>query len=695
MQIKYLFFLFLITLFLLNKIFADWLPLNSGSASNLNVIAVKSNEIIIGGNNSFIKKTQNKGKTFSSIILPFNFDIYSIFSVSDTITYIAGSNKKIFLSEDNGLTWQDKSANLLLADTEIITDIFFLSVNTGWIITASGKIYKTNDKCQSFTLQFSTSKKLNKIFFYNSDNGFAAGDKIFLKTANSGSVWTQHYLDLNLNFLDYCFVKENNLTVISTNSNKLFFTYNNWTSDSFVVLPISADTIFSIDSFDSKNFIVGCNDGKIFISNAEFTNFQQMITQIYYDIFDIKFVSLDEIWAVGKYGTLLNYRKGFSIYESKTGATYPIANAGKDILTNPDTFIFISAELSEDEDTPSLRYLWQQISGPEKILNDTTAKSFYISFPKEGYYKFQLKVTNLYDSSNIDFLNVFVFSDSFNCFNEINLSPDKFDDTYIRCINLLTSNENTIKIPVYNPNTNNYSEYWQIKFNPSESNTKLLIYKVNEDLYKGITKLAEYNNYKHTILGFAIFDINNNNRSKTLDIIDFYTKFNFSYYYDANAYNPETIQRFRIFYFDENKQEWDYLISVNDSIKKAIISETQFLYIIGLFLETEINSPTSPNLDNIVIYPNPFKPNDNNNRTGIDYNGSAGSGIYFQGLPTYCKIKIIDLAGKELFEITTNNQSYYQWNCRDKNNEIVQSGIYFVKFSFNNETVVKKLLIAR
>ena len=42
-----------------------------------------------------------------------------------------------------------------------------------------------------------------------------------------------------------------------------------------------------------------------------------------------------------------------------------------------------------------------------------------------------------------------------------------------------------------------------------------------------------------------------------------------------------------------------------------------------------------------------------------------------------------------------NNIGYYQWNCLDKDNKKVASGLYFVKVSNGSNSVIKKLLIVR
>nr|HPN32214.1 hypothetical protein [bacterium] len=105
--------------------------------------------------------------------------------------------------------------------------------------------------------------------------------------------------------------------------------------------------------------------------------------------------------------------------------------------------------------------------------------------------------------------------------------------------------------------------------------------------------------------------------------------------------------------------------------------------------------------DSIVVYPNPFKPNDGNPETGEEFNGTNNTGIFFsiddnQG----ASIKIYTVNGELVRSITipagiTSNH-YYQWDVKNKKGEKVASGVYIAVI--DNGTlgkVVRKFIIIR
>lgn len=691
---KYFFSLLFFFIFITTELFSDWIPINSGTGSNINQLRLNSqNQLWMTGNNSLLKYTADNGQTFNSIELPCLFNIYSAYFLSDTSIFIAGDNKKFYTTQNGGLTWTDKSNNITLSDTEIITSVFFINTETGWITTASGKILKTANSGQTFTLQFSNLKKFNKIWFKNIEQGVAIGDGIFLESTNSGKNWNIKNLTQNINYLDY--YETICLSVITGGNGYIIKSYNNWLTDTFVQLD-GVDSIYSISFCDTNNFVIGCNNGQIFISEDTLTTFQQMNSATAYDILSVIYKNINEIWAAGKYGLLLNYRRGFSIYQIQPGVDYPVANAGTDILTLPYTTITLDASKTSDPDTYFLKYYWEQIAGPPVNINKPDSVTPRVTLFNEGHYAFRVRATNKEHKINFDVVDVFAINNSYDTVSDgtlLILNPDIIADTFLKKINIINAQPQKIRIPVYNSLASAFSEYYEIEFNPSESNLKLLIYNYNGDLKKGINYLADFDKFQYTILGIKLFDINNNDRSKTLDILDFPGKFKFSYKLDNTVYNTTTAASLKIYYFDEFQNSWFPLSTILNSATYTLTSETQYLYTIAVFSEPTYNKPSST-LNNVIIYPNPFKPNDNNIYNGIDYNGQPGTGIYIKGVKPNCSIEIADLSGKKIFS-TICNGNHYQWNCRNDDNEYVPSGLYFVKISSNNETIIKKLLIVR
>jgi hypothetical protein len=103
-------------------------------------------------------------------------------------------------------------------------------------------------------------------------------------------------------------------------------------------------------------------------------------------------------------------------------------------------------------------------------------------------------------------------------------------------------------------------------------------------------------------------------------------------------------------------------------------------------------------LTNFMIGPNPFKPHDGNDATGREYDGTAGSGMYFSGLPANVKIEIYSVAGRKVTEFSNNdpNRGQLQWDVRNDRREPLASGYYLyiiTDLSSNRRTTGKFAVI--
>ena len=98
----------------------------------------------------------------------------------------------------------------------------------------------------------------------------------------------------------------------------------------------------------------------------------------------------------------------------------------------------------------------------------------------------------------------------------------------------------------------------------------------------------------------------------------------------------------------------------------------------------------------ILIVPNPYRPNDGNGETGKPYNpADPTSGIIFTNLAAPATIKISDMRGKRVRNLTVLTNGNFQWNVRDDKDDPVPSGSYSVIIRTPTEKVRKKLIIIR
>lgn len=94
-----------------------------------------------------------------------------------------------------------------------------------------------------------------------------------------------------------------------------------------------------------------------------------------------------------------------------TGNGAPVANAGDDkTLILPENNTVLDGSESYDPDMDPITYLWQQVSGPDVTLSNTTSASLMLTDLLEGTYVFSLTVTDDNDLSDTDEVNVIVYS---------------------------------------------------------------------------------------------------------------------------------------------------------------------------------------------------------------------------------------------------------------------------------------------
>jgi hypothetical protein len=97
--------------------------------------------------------------------------------------------------------------------------------------------------------------------------------------------------------------------------------------------------------------------------------------------------------------------------------------------------------------------------------------------------------------------------------------------------------------------------------------------------------------------------------------------------------------------------------------------------IIGVIdVDMLLSAGASVDLQNVKVYPNPYKPNSG---TIYDNNPIVGEGIIFSGLTQKAKIQIFNIAGELVTEFEEEDgDGIYVWDTRNKNGDKVASGVY-------------------
>lgn len=163
----------------------QWLnPTPSGYSGVKIKFTDKSHGYILNGNGDLLV-TANTGASWS---IQANFPYTQAMDIKDSTGVLAGYFGTLYVSRDNGATWQKKSTpytdNFSLVDV-VSRDTFFL-VNKN-----NGKIYRTDDAGQTWK-SYSCGISLSSAAFVNSKVGYAGGTNTYiLKTDDGGATWKE------------------------------------------------------------------------------------------------------------------------------------------------------------------------------------------------------------------------------------------------------------------------------------------------------------------------------------------------------------------------------------------------------------------------------------------------------------------------------------------------------------------------
>jgi len=150
------------------------------------------------------------------------------------------------------------------------------------------------------------------------------------------------------------------------------------------------------------------------------------------------------------------------------------------------------------------------------------------------------------------------------------------------------------------------------------------------------------------------------------------------------------VDKLKIYYYDETKDKWKEVENPSPGDKnniktrntkssgsKVITAKVNHFTLFGLFANVPRN-----NLDNVIVYPNPFVPSD-----GHEY-------IRFDNLTEKTKINIFTLSGK-LVKSMESTESFCDWFADNDDGQKVSSGVYFYLIVGNGSNTKGKLAIVR
>ncbi len=144
------------------------------------------------------------GSSATPLGAPYNTGLLDLQFIDDHTGFITTSNGKLIKTTDGGNSW---SVQLVKANTAL-TRVFFVTAQMGWVIGKNGLVLKTTDGGSNWTEQTTgTTNDLNGICFLSAQEGYVVGGNgTLLKTANGGITWVNIETNTNNALNDIIFV---------------------------------------------------------------------------------------------------------------------------------------------------------------------------------------------------------------------------------------------------------------------------------------------------------------------------------------------------------------------------------------------------------------------------------------------------------------------------------------------------------
>ncbi len=246
----------------------NWSILPAGSEGT-DVKALNSNSAIITGGYNFIAKTTNSGINWNNISKKINNGILVKFFDQNT-GYISGERGIFAKSFDGGNTWTKMPIGTLEK-----LELYFLNINTGWLLSGDRKVYKTTNAGINWGItHLNSSQQLFNIYFADQNKGWISGDSgTILYTSNGGSNWLTLNTVVHSKIMKTVQFSNQNLAAITMDS--LILVSTNMGSNWFVNYTPGENWFFDI-CFTDNNSALAFGYGNIFKTSNSGLNWSKV-----------------------------------------------------------------------------------------------------------------------------------------------------------------------------------------------------------------------------------------------------------------------------------------------------------------------------------------------------------------------------------------------------------------------------------
>jgi photosystem II stability/assembly factor-like uncharacterized protein len=258
-----------------------WSGLLSGTFTNLTEVQAIDADSVFAAGGCVARRSDDSGATFTRVAFtPVESSCKEQFAagwfVNQQTGFLALTDGTIFRTDNNGDTFGQKTplpGTRAAGGPATPVDLRFLTDQIGVGATSDGKIYRTTDGANSWSLISDTARAVHSFFFVDANNGFAVGDgSLFLTTKDGGASWTPKDLGIPATNLRSIRCASLTLCVMTTDNGRAIVRTDDGGATAKLIAP-SQDPIFGADFASATRIAAAGATGATAVSDDAGLNF--------------------------------------------------------------------------------------------------------------------------------------------------------------------------------------------------------------------------------------------------------------------------------------------------------------------------------------------------------------------------------------------------------------------------------------
>lgn len=260
---------------------ATWSGLLSGTFTNLTDVQAIDPDSLFAAGGCVARRSDDAGATFRRVAFtPVESSCKEQFAagwfVNQQTGFLALTDGTVFRTDNNGDTFAQKNplpGTRAPGGQATPVDLRFLTDQIGLGATSDGKLYRTTDGANSWTLVNDTNRAVHSFYFVDPSNGFAVGDgSLFLVTTNGGATWSAKDIGIPPTNLRSIRCATVNLCVMTTDKGTALVRTDDGGATSKLVTA-SQDPIYAADFASPTRIAAGGATGATAVSDDAGLNF--------------------------------------------------------------------------------------------------------------------------------------------------------------------------------------------------------------------------------------------------------------------------------------------------------------------------------------------------------------------------------------------------------------------------------------